>query len=162
MPELFEGDLMYMPTTLPGLSIGKAQELLQQTDRLIRQLPEVTRVFGKIGRANTATDPAPLTMIETLIRLKPREEWRPGMTLEKLIEELDAAVQFPGLTNAWIMPIKTRIDMLATGIKTPVGIKVAGPDLEEIERIGRASSGCCTNCPAPPRPIPSGWRAGAT
>jgi len=137
MPELFEGDLMYMPTTLPGLSIGKAQELLQQTDRLIRQLPEVTRVFGKIGRANTATDPAPLTMIETLIQLKPREQWRPGMTLEKLIEELDAAVQFPGLTNAWIMPIKTRIDMLATGIKTPVGIKVAGPDLKEIERIGR-------------------------
>jgi Cu(I)/Ag(I) efflux system membrane protein CusA/SilA len=132
MPELFEGDLMYMPTTLPGLSIGKAQELLQQTDRLIRQLPEVERVFGKIGRADTATDPAPLTMIETLIQLKPREEWRPGLTLQDLIDELDALVQFPGLTNAWIMPIKTRIDMLATGIKTPVGIKVAGPDLTEI------------------------------
>jgi Cu(I)/Ag(I) efflux system membrane protein CusA/SilA len=132
MPELFEGDLMYMPTTLPGLSIGKAQALLQQTDRLIRQLPEVERVFGKIGRANTATDPAPLTMIETMIRLKPRDRWRPGMTLEGLIDELDAAVRFPGLTNAWIMPIKTRIDMLATGIKTPVGIKVAGPaDAEE-------------------------------
>ena len=138
MPELFEGDLMYMPTTLPGLSIGKAQELLQQTDRLIRQVPEVTRVFGKIGRANTATDPAPLTMIETLIQLKPREQWRPGMTLQRLIDELDATVQFPGLTNAWIMPIKTRIDMLATGIKTPVGIKVAGPDVKEIERIGRS------------------------
>ena len=137
MPELFEGDLMYMPTTLPGLSIGKAQALLQQTDRLISRLPEVERVFGKIGRADTATDPAPLTMIETLIQLKPMEQWRPGMTLEKLIEELDATVQFPGLTNAWIMPIKTRIDMLATGIKTPVGIKVAGPDLEQIERIGR-------------------------
>jgi len=137
MPELFEGDLMYMPTTLPGLSIGKAQELLQQTDRLIGQLPEVERVFGKIGRADTATDPAPLTMIETLIQLKPREEWRPGLTLPDLIDELDALVQFPGLTNAWIMPIKTRIDMLATGIKTPVGIKVAGPDLTEIEAIGR-------------------------
>jgi Cu(I)/Ag(I) efflux system membrane protein CusA/SilA len=137
MPELFEGDLMYMPTTLPGLSIGKAQELLQRTDRLIRTVPEVERVFGKIGRAETATDPAPLTMIETLIRLKPRDLWRPGLTLDGLVEELDASVRFPGLTNAWIMPIKTRIDMLATGIKTPVGVKVAGPDLNEIQRIGR-------------------------
>jgi Cu(I)/Ag(I) efflux system membrane protein CusA/SilA len=137
MPELFEGDLMYMPTTLPGLSIGKAQELLQQTDRLILQVPEVQRVFGKIGRADTATDPAPLTMIETLIQLKPRAQWRSGTTLKTLIEELDATVRFPGLTNAWIMPIKTRIDMQATGIKTPVGIKVAGPDVVEIERIGR-------------------------
>ena len=137
MPELDEGDLMYMPTTLPGLSIGKAQELLQQTDRLISQLPEVRQVFGKIGRADTATDPAPLTMIETVIRFKPRSEWRAGMTLEKLIQELDRQVDIPGVTNAWVMPIKTRIDMLATGIKTPVGIKVAGPDLKEIERIGR-------------------------
>lgn len=137
MPELDEGDLMYMPTTLPGLSIGKAQELLQQTDRLIRKVPEVRQVFGKIGRADTATDPAPLTMIETVIQLKPRDQWRPGMTTQKLITELDAAVQYPGVTNAWVMPIKTRIDMLATGIKTPVGIKVAGPDLAEIERIGR-------------------------
>jgi Cu(I)/Ag(I) efflux system membrane protein CusA/SilA len=136
MPDLFEGDLMYMPTTLPSLSIGKAQELLQQTDRLIRQSPEVERVFGKIGRAETATDPAPLTMIETLIKLKPRDEWRPGMTLEKLKQELDQRVRFPGLTNAWIMPIKTRIDMLSTGIKTPVGVKVAGSDLETIEKIG--------------------------
>ena len=137
MPELFEGDLMYMPTTLPGLSIGKAQELLQRTDRLIRQLPEVRGVFGKVGRADTATDPAPLTMIETVIQLKPRDQWRPGVTLESLIEELDASVRFPGVTNAWIMPIKTRIDMLSTGIKTPVGVKVAGPDLSEIERVGR-------------------------
>ena len=137
MPELDEGDLMYMPTTLPGLSIGKARELLQQTDRLIRQIPEVKQVFGKIGRADTATDPAPLTMIETVIQLKPRDQWRPGMNPGKLIEALDAAVQYPGVTNAWVMPIKTRIDMLATGIKTPVGIKVAGPDLGEIERIGR-------------------------
>ncbi len=137
MPELDEGDLMYMPTTLPGLSIGKAQQLLQQTDRLIKQVPEVKRVFGKIGRADTATDPAPLTMIETVIQLKPRDQWRPGMTTAKLIGELDRTVAFPGVTNAWVMPIKTRIDMLATGIKTPVGIKVAGPDLREIERIGR-------------------------
>lgn len=137
MPELYEGDLMYMPTTLPGLSIGKAQQLLQQTDRLIASLPEVKRVFGKVGRADTATDPAPLTMIETLIQLKPRSEWREGMTLNKLIDELDRTVKFPGLTNAWLMPIKTRIDMLSTGIKTPVGIKVSGPDLKVIEEIGR-------------------------
>ncbi len=137
MPELYEGDLMYMPTTLPGLSIGKAQELLQQTDRLIAGVPEVKRVFGKIGRADTATDPAPLTMIETVIELKPESEWRAGMTIDRLIEELDQTVDFPGVTNAWVMPIKTRIDMLATGIKTPVGVKVAGPDLKEIERIGQ-------------------------
>lgn len=137
MPELDEGDLMYMPTTLPGLSIGKAQELLQQTDRLIMQIPEVAQVHGKIGRADTATDPAPLTMIETLIQLKPRDEWRAGMTTRDIIAELDATVNYPGVTNAWVMPIKTRIDMLATGIKTPVGIKIAGPDLAEIERIGR-------------------------
>jgi len=137
MPDLDEGDIMYMPTTFPGVSIGKAQELLQQTDRLIRTLPEVKSVFGKIGRAETATDPAPLTMIETTIQLKPRDQWRPGMTTEKLRQELDRLVRFPGLTNAWVMPIKTRIDMLATGIKTPVGIKVAGPDLAEIQRIGQ-------------------------
>jgi Cu(I)/Ag(I) efflux system membrane protein CusA/SilA len=137
MPALDEGDLMYMPTTFPGLSIGKAQELLQQTDKLIRTVPEVERVFGKIGRADTATDPAPLTMIETTIRLKPREQWRPGMTLDKLTAELDALVDIPGVTNAWIMPIKTRIDMLSTGIKTPVGIKIAGPDLDVIQEIGQ-------------------------
>jgi len=137
MPELYEGDLLYMPTTLPGLSIGKAQQLLQQTDRLIATLPEVKSVFGKVGRADTATDPAPLTMIETIIQLKPQTEWREGMTVAKLIAELDRLVDFPGLTNAWVMPIKTRIDMLATGIKTPVGIKVAGPDLNVIEDIGK-------------------------
>ncbi|MGA8204021.1 MAG: CusA/CzcA family heavy metal efflux RND transporter, partial [Woeseiaceae bacterium] len=137
MPPLDEGDLMYMPTTYPGVSIDKARELLQQTDRLIRSVPEVRRVFGKIGRAETATDPAPLTMIETVIQLKPRSEWREGMTPDKLRAELDRLVSFPGLTNAWVMPIKTRIDMLATGIKTPVGIKVAGPDLAVIQRIGR-------------------------
>ena len=136
MPELDEGDLMYMPTTLPGISIGKAGELLRQTDRLIASLPEVERVFGKVGRAESATDPAPLTMIETLIQFKPREEWRAEMTLDGLIAELDALVDIPGLANAWVMPIKTRIDMLATGIKTPLGVKISGPDLAEIERIG--------------------------
>ncbi len=137
MPELDEGDLMYMPVTLPGVSAGKAREILQQTDRLIRQVPEVERVFGKVGRADTATDPAPLTMIETVIMLKPRSQWRPGLTLEGLKAELDERVRFPGLTNAWVMPIKTRIDMLATGIRTPVGIKIAGPDLAVIEDLGR-------------------------
>jgi Cu(I)/Ag(I) efflux system membrane protein CusA/SilA len=137
MPPLDEGDLMYMPTTYPGLSIGKARELLQQTDKLISTVPEVETVFGKIGRADTATDPAPLTMIETFIQLKPRDQWREGLTTASLKRELDALVKLPGLTNAWVMPIKTRIDMLATGIKTPVGVKVAGPDLATIEGIGR-------------------------
>jgi Cu(I)/Ag(I) efflux system membrane protein CusA/SilA len=137
IPPLDEGDLMYMPTTYAGLSIGKARELLQQTDKLIATVPEVEHVFGKIGRAETATDPAPLTMIETFIKLKPKELWREGMTTEKLREVLNELVQFPGLTNAWVMPIKTRIDMLATGIKTPVGIKVAGGDLAIIQRIGQ-------------------------
>ncbi len=137
MPPLDEGDLMYMPTTYPGVSVDKARELLQQTDKLIKTVPEVKQVFGKIGRADTATDPAPLTMIETVIQLKPRSEWRDGMTPETLRAELDRVVQVPGLTNAWVMPIKTRIDMLATGIKTPVGIKVSGPDLTVIESIGR-------------------------
>jgi Cu(I)/Ag(I) efflux system membrane protein CusA/SilA len=137
MPPLDEGDLMYMPTTYPGVSIDKAREILQHTDRMISKVPEVKRVFGKIGRAETATDPAPLTMIETVIQLKPREEWRDGMTPEGLRAELDRVVKYTGLTNAWVMPIKTRIDMLATGIKTPVGIKVSGPDLKVIERIGQ-------------------------
>jgi Cu(I)/Ag(I) efflux system membrane protein CusA/SilA len=137
MPDLDEGDLMYMPTTLPAISIGKAQQILQQTDKLIRTIPEVDTVFGKIGRAETATDPAPLTMIETLIRFKPRDEWREDMTMEKLKVELNNVVKLPGITNAWVMPIKTRIDMLATGIKTPVGIKIAGSDLKVIENIGR-------------------------
>lgn len=137
MPPLWEGDLLYMPTTFPGISITKAKELLQQTDKIIATFPEVESVFGKIGRAETATDPAPLSMIETTIVLKDPSLWREGMTKEKLIEELDRAIQFPGLTNAWTMPIKTRIDMLSTGIKTPVGIKVAGPDLVELERIAK-------------------------
>lgn len=136
MPPLDEGDLMYMPTTYAGISIGKAREILQQTDKLIATVPEVKTVFGKVGRAETATDPAPLTMIETFIQLKPRSEWREGITTEDLTREFDQLVRFPGLSNAWVMPIKTRIDMLATGIKTPVGVKVAGPDLDVIERIG--------------------------
>ncbi len=137
MPDLDEGDLLYMPSTFPAISIGKAQQVLQQTDRLIRTVPEVKRVFGKIGRADSATDPAPLTMVETTIQLKPRDQWREGMTLDKLKQELNALVQIPGLTNAWVMPIKNRIDMLATGIKTPVGVKVAGPDLDQIQAIGK-------------------------
>ncbi len=135
MPRLDEGDLLYMPSALPGLSIGKAAELLQQTDRLIRTLPEVARVFGKAGRAETATDPAPLEMFETTIQFKPRDQWRPGMTPDMLVEELDRIVRVPGLTNIWVPPIRNRIDMLATGIKSPVGVKVAGTDLAVIDRI---------------------------
>jgi Cu(I)/Ag(I) efflux system membrane protein CusA/SilA len=135
MPPLDEGDLLYMPSALPGLSAGKAAELLQQTDRLIKTVPEVQSVFGKAGRAETATDPAPLEMFETTIRLKPRGEWRPGMTPEKLVEELDRVVKVPGLSNIWVPPIRNRIDMLATGIKSPVGVKVAGTKLEEIDRV---------------------------
>ena len=136
MPPLNEGDLLYMPTTLPGISITKAKELLQQTDRIIASFPEVHHVFGKVGRAETATDPAPLSMIETTIMLKPESEWREGMTMKKLVNELDKAIQFPGLTNAWTMPIKTRTDMLSTGIKTPVGIKIMGDDLEVLSDLG--------------------------
>ena len=141
MPELDEGDFLYMPTTLPGLSADAARALLQQTDRLIRTVPEVERVFGKAGRAESATDPAPMEMFETTVMLKPRDQWRPGMTPEKLKAELDALVKFPGLSNAWGYPIKTRIDMLATGIRTPVGIKVMGPDLAVIEQLGPADRG---------------------
>jgi Cu(I)/Ag(I) efflux system membrane protein CusA/SilA len=138
MPPLYEGDLLYMPSALPGLSPAKAAEILQQTDKLIATVPEVKRVFGKIGRAETATDPAPLEMIETMVQLKPRAEWRPGMTPEKLVEELDRLLQLPGLANIWIPPIRNRIDMLATGIKSPLGIKVSGNDLAEIERAAAA------------------------
>jgi Cu(I)/Ag(I) efflux system membrane protein CusA/SilA len=138
LPPLYEGDLLYMPSALPGLSPGKAAQLLQQTDKLIATVPEVKSVFGKIGRAETATDPAPLEMVETVVQLKPREEWRPGMTPDKLVEELDRIVRLPGLSNIWIPPIRNRIDMLATGIKSPLGIKVAGSDLADIERAAAA------------------------
>ena len=137
MPEMDEGDFLYMPTTLPGISIGKARELLQQTDRLIKSVPEVARVFGKVGRADTATDPAPLTMIETVIQLKPRQQWRPGMDMQAIRAELDRKVQVPSLNNAWLMPIRTRIDMQSTGINTPIGIKIAGPDLKGIQQLGQ-------------------------
>ena len=161
MPPLYEGDLLYMPTTFPGISPTKARELIQQTDQIIRTFPEVRHVFGKIGRAETATDPAPMDMIETTIMLKPEEQW-PAVdirdpqgrvvahrrrTVDELVSAMNEAVQFPGLTNAWTMPIKTRIDMLATGIKTPVGIKVAGPDLAELERIGGEIEGVIRRVP---------------
>lgn len=137
MPDLNEGDIMYMPTTFPGISIGKAQQLLQQTDKLIKSVPEVKSVFGKIGRAETATDPAPLTMVESVIQLKPESEWRQGVTIDSIKEELNQRLKLPGVTNAWVWPIKTRIDMLATGIKTPVGIKIGGADLSVIQSIGK-------------------------
>ena len=136
IPPLDEGDLMYMPTTYPGISVGEAREILQKTDQLIRTLPEVETVLGKIGRAETATDPAPLTMVESFIQLKPRDQWREGMTPESLRRELEQLIQFPGLSNAWVQPIRTRIDMLATGIKTPVGVRISGPSLNEIQKIG--------------------------
>jgi Cu(I)/Ag(I) efflux system membrane protein CusA/SilA len=136
MPPLDEGDILYMPTTFPGVSITKAKELLQQTDKILSTFPEVHHVFGKVGRAETATDPAPLSMIETIVRLKPKSAWPdPDKTTRELMQEMDAAIQFPGLANAWTMPIKTRIDMLSTGIKTPVGIKVSGPDLAVLQRL---------------------------
>jgi len=138
LPPLYEGDLLYMPSALPGLSPGKAAEILQQTDKLIATVPEVKSVFGKIGRAESATDPAPFEMIETVIQLKPQSEWRAGMTPEKLVEELDRTVRLPGLSNIWVPPIRNRIDMLATGIKSPLGIKVSGNDLEEIGRVAAA------------------------
>lgn len=137
MPNLNEGTLLYMPTTLPGLSVTKAAELLQTQNRIIAGFPEVASVWGKAGRADSATDPAPLEMFETIVNLKPEDEWRPGMNLDKLIAEMDAALQFPGVSNAWTMPIKARIDMLSTGIRTPVGVKIFGPDLVELERIAR-------------------------
>lgn len=136
MPELDEGTLLYMPTTYPSVSIGAARQILQQTDRLIKTVPEVQRVFGKVGRAQTATDSAPITMIDTVVMLKPESQWRPGMTIDKLKQELNALVNFPGLSNAWVYPIQTRLNMLSTGIKTPVGVKISGPNLTTIEGIG--------------------------
>ncbi|SCW89013.1 Cu(I)/Ag(I) efflux system membrane protein CusA/SilA [Sphingobium faniae] len=138
MPNMDEGDLLYMPSALPGMSAAKASELLQQTDRLIKTVPEVQSVFGKAGRAETATDPAPLEMFETTIQFKPRDQWRPGMTPEKLVDELDRTVKLPGLTNVWVPPIRNRIDMLATGIKSPIGVKVSGSDLAQLDRIAHA------------------------
>jgi len=147
MPPLDEGDLLYMPSALPGLSAAKAAQLLQQTDRMIKTVPEVARVFGKAGRADTATDPAPMEMFETTIQFKPRSQWRIGMTPDKLVEELDAAVKVPGLSNIWVPPIRNRIDMLATGIKSPVGIKVAGPDLATIDKLTTQIESAVRNVP---------------
>ena len=137
MPTLDEGDLMYMPSTYPGISIGKAREILQQTDKLIKTVPEVETVFGKIGRADTATDPAPLTMIETFIQFKPQSQWRAGLTRDELQKELEQTIKVPSMSNVWVMPIKTRIDMLATGIKTPIGLKIAGDNLQVLEQLGK-------------------------
>src|ERR687883_1207665 len=126
-----------MPTTLPGLSVTKAAELVQTQDKIIKSFPEVASVYGKAGRASTSTDPAPTEMFETVINLKPKEQWRPSLTIDRLIAEMDKALQFPGVSNAWTMPIKARIDMLSTGIRTPVGVKVIGTDLVEIDRLAR-------------------------
>ena len=147
MPALDEGTMMYMPTTLPGLSVTKAAELMQMQDRIIRSFPEVETVFGKAGRALTATDPAPTEMFETIIQLKPKDEWREGVTMESLRLEMDAALQFPGVSNAWTQPIRARIDMLATGIRTPVGVKVFGTDLTEMEAIARQVEAVLRNVP---------------
>jgi copper/silver efflux system protein len=147
LPPLDEGDLLYMPSALPGISAGKVAQLLQQTDRLVRTVPEVATVFGKAGRADTATDPAPLEMFETTIQFKPQDQWRPGMTPDKLVQELDRIVRVPGLTNVWVPPIRNRIDMLATGIKTPVGVKVAGTNLQEIDRIAGEVERAVKNVP---------------
>lgn len=147
MPQLEEGDLMYMPTTLPELSPGKAQELLQQTSRLIRQTPEVETVFGKIGRADSATDPAPISMIETTIRLKPESEWRTGMDMDALIAELDARLRIPGVTNAWVQPIRTRIDMQSTGLRTPLGVRLAGDDLQQLTALATEVEAALTDVP---------------
>ncbi|WP_426043366.1 efflux RND transporter permease subunit [Caulobacter sp. DWR3-1-2] len=147
MPNMDEGDLLYMPSALPGLSAAKAGQLLQQTDRMIKTVPEVDSVFGKAGRAESATDPAPLEMFETTIRFKPRDQWRPGMTPDKLVAELDARVKVPGLTNVWVPPIRNRIDMLATGIKSPIGVKVSGANLAELDRIAREVEGVAKGMP---------------
>src|SRR5260221_10234568 len=136
MPPLFEGSALYMPSALPGISIGQASQLLQEQDRIIRTFPAVETVFGTIGRSDSATDNAPLDMYDTTIMLKPREQWRPGMTYEKLIQEMDAKLQFPGLSNTWTMPVENRLDMELTGIKTPLGMKVQGPTLEGIQQAG--------------------------
>ncbi|MEJ2671491.1 MAG: CusA/CzcA family heavy metal efflux RND transporter, partial [Deltaproteobacteria bacterium] len=147
MPPINEGDILYMPTTMPGISIGEAKNILQQTDRILRTFPEVISVFGKAGRADTATDPAPLSMLETTIRLKDPKDWPPGMTMPKLMQQMDEAVKFPGLSNSWGYPIKTRIDMLSTGIKTPVGLKISGPDLAELNRLGQKAEALFKSLP---------------
>jgi copper/silver efflux system protein len=156
MPNLDEGTLLFMPTTLPGLSVTKSAELLQIQDRIIRSFPEVESVYGKAGRAQTATDPAPIEMFETIIILKPKEQWRSGVTVANLIQEMDRALQFPGVSNAWTMPIKARIDMLSTGIRTPLGVKVIGEDLAGMEKVARQVETASRASPALPAPTQSG------
>src|SRR2546425_5403449 len=136
MPPLFEGSSLYMPTALPGISITQASQLLQEQDRVLRSFPEVASVFGAVGRSDSATDNAPLDMYDTTVMLKPRDQWRPGITHEKLIQEMDGKLQFPGLTNTWTMPVENRLDMELTGIKTPLGLKIQGPTLEGIQQAG--------------------------
>jgi Cu(I)/Ag(I) efflux system membrane protein CusA/SilA len=162
MPTLNEGTLFYMPASLPGMSVTKAGSCCRRTNRIIKTFPEVESVFGKAGRANTATDPAPLEMFETVINLKPKDEWRPGMTTDKLIAEMDKALQFPGVANSWTMPIKARIDMLSTGIRTPVGVKVFGKDLESWSAWRARSRPWCARCRAPAAPTPSASPAATT
>ena len=146
MPPLFEGSALYMPTALPGISISQASQLLQEQDRIIRTFPEVETVFGTVGRSDSATDNAPLDMYDTTVMLKPRNQWRPGMTYEKLIQEMDAKLQFPGLSNTWTMPVENRLDMELTGIKTPLGMKIQGPNLDGIQQAAGASA--TSSCPA--------------
>src|ERR1700682_2570479 len=136
MPPLYEGSTLYMPTALPGISITQASQLLQEQDKILRSFPEVETVFGVVGRSDSATDNAPLDMYDTTVMLKPREQWRPGMTYQKLIGEMDAKLQFPGLTNTWTMPVENRLDMELTGIKTPLGLKIQGPSLDGIQQLG--------------------------
>jgi len=158
MPALNEGTLLYMPTTLPGISVTKATELMQMQDRIIKSFPEVASVYGKAGRAATATDPAPTEMFETVVNLKPKEQWRPGVTVDSLIAEMDKALQFPGVSNAWTMPIKARIDMLSTGIRTPIGVKVMGMDLVEIDRLAKQIERVIKSVPGRRRPCRTGHR----
>lgn len=159
MPSIDEGDLLYMPSTLPGISASQSAALLQTTDKLIKTVPEVDTVFGKVGKAETATDSAPMEMIETTIRLKPKSEWRPGMTIEKIIDELDATVRLPGLANLWIPPIRNRIDMLSTGVKSPIGIKVSGTSLRTSTKRRDRLKVWLNRCRALPQRWRKGWRA---
>ena len=177
MPDLNEGPILYMPVTNPGLSVTKAAELLQSQDRVLKSFPEVASVFGKAGRARTATDPAPIEMFETVVNLKPPDQWRQGMTIEKLTAEMDQALRLPGVINIWTMPIKARIDMLSTGIRTPVGAKIFGPDIAGIERLAKEveavirtvpgtssayRSGSAAGVISRSSPIASSWRAMAS
>ena len=161
LPKINEGDLLYMPSTLPGVSPAEAAALLQTTDKLIKSVPEVASVFGKTGKAETATDSAPLEMVETTIQLKPEDQWRPGMTIDKIIEELDRTVRLPGLANLWVPPIRNRIDMLSTGIKSPIGIKVSGTVLSDIDATAQSIEAVAKTVPGVVS-AQSDWKAGAT